>query len=154
MANISPFLRVWVGKLSIIALTAIGKVKLNTGIARGEWTIWLPFESNISQPKSCASPITSEKAVLITVCQHSSVILIILLHITSSPIGSDSIFLIEFKRSSVVVNKLFFLLMSPNLILIFNWSSIVIFILGGIIVVDSSSSIIAGPLIILFSLIL
>ena len=86
----SPGWSVSTGNFSRMARTARGRVRLNTGMARGEWASELPRASRISQAKSCASPMISENAVRHTVSQHSSTRLMSRLHMISSPMGSAS----------------------------------------------------------------
>src|SRR5262249_4561669 len=73
------------------ASTARGRVRLNTGIERGECASDLPRASSSSQPKSCASPMIIENAVRQSVTQHSSVMFTRRLQRTSRVTGSKSV---------------------------------------------------------------
>ena len=79
------------GNFASSALTARGRVRLNTGIARGECASDSPSASSRSQAKSCASETISEKAVRQMVCHISSTTVTSRLHMISSETGSASI---------------------------------------------------------------
>ena len=87
----SPGRSVAAGYLRRIAFTAIGTVRLNTGMARGECARLSPSGSSRSVAKSCASDTISEKAVRTMVCHISSTTVTSRAHMISSDTGSLSI---------------------------------------------------------------
>jgi hypothetical protein len=91
VTSTSPGLSVRAGNFSKSAFAARGKVRLNTGMARGEWARLSPSESSRSQAKSCASETIRLKPVRHTVCHISSTTVTRRLHMISSETGSASI---------------------------------------------------------------
>ena len=87
----SPGTSVSGGNFASSAFTARGRVRLNTGMARGECARSRRRGSSRSQAKSCASETISEKAVRQTVCHISSTTVTRRLHMISSETGSASI---------------------------------------------------------------
>ena len=145
VTSTSPGCSVSGGNFSSSAFTARGRVRLNTGMARGECASESPRASSRSQAKSCASETISEKAVRQIVCHISSTTVTRRLHMISSETGSASISAAACSIGVSAVTRAAGAAARPMSIASVPVASTVTLSPGGMTVVASRSSMIAGP---------